>query len=413
MRGNVRGRNGMCANVRGLGPDVSRICYFSSQLKLFFSLFGLPEDFDSAAFFTSSRLRLRYLLADTMGEDSKQCHLCGEEKTQGHWHGKQFLCTGCNAMHVMLRRYIGSLPPLTPEEKHKFFKKAASDCKTDGRHNWTTVRATLKECMFQRKISRFAVDVDQPVRPMQYWLNLGYTESQVKACEYEDDDVLGRQYKVHQKTYRRSEIYEEVEQELLEREKEVTRKKNLKKKGDVKQGDGNQEKDEEEWDVPLASNGNKGAGKGALSAEKAAAKAAKTQEAQQRKQENSNRLLSTLAAKGISQIQPRLTAVERLVPSIQKQGSLQEHVTILEDGHLVGCQPRLGRCCDRQPTYPACGLAILQGVAEGDHAGFELGHESGQSGQGSFAASPGRSGQRPGGGPRETCRQEESGRRRS
>ena len=311
---------------------VKDLLFFSSQLKLFFSLFGLPEDFDSAAFFTSSRLRLRYLLADTMGEDSKQCHLCGEEKTQGHWHGKQFLCTGCNTMHdVMLRRYIGSLPPLTPEEKHKFFKKAASDCKTDGRHNWTTVRATLKACMFQQKISRFAVDVDQPVRPMQYWLNLGYTESQVKACEYEDDDVLGRQYKVHQKTYRRSEIYEEVEQEILEREKEVTRKKNQKKKGDVKQGDGNQEKDEEEWDVPLASNGNKGAGKGALSAEKAAAKAAKTQEAQQRKQENSNRLLSTLAAKGISQLQPRLTAVERLVPSIQKQGSLQEHVTILED----------------------------------------------------------------------------------
>lgn len=244
--------------------------------------------------------------AEVAEAPQRVCTCCGKVVPEGQHlraHGRQTFCGPCNSIDVMVRRNVGSWPELSQSEKHLFFTKAQQAKDDNGRCAWKVIRALLKETMVVKKTSTQSTEVKAPYKPKEYWLSQGYPEDKVLQCPCEDDPLLGRLYQVHTKTVSRTEVYEEIEEQLLLREQEVQRKKGNK-------GNSAQEGDDKTWVVPVEQTA-KGAGgaKGSARSEEAAAKREQAKRARQ------NAAASTLAAKAVSQIQPKLDQVTKLLKS--------------------------------------------------------------------------------------------------
>ena len=155
-------------------------------------------------------------------------------------------CTDCHSLEVQLKRNVGSLD-LKPERLKDFFTqgRALKAAAPNSRLSWKTVRACLKESMIRQRTHRIVRESSSEGRPLEYWTRLGYAEDEVRKCPQEVDAVMGTTlYKVTARSTSAQQIDEEVEQTILDKEKNCARQR--------KKGKGEEPEGEAAWDVPDA-----------------------------------------------------------------------------------------------------------------------------------------------------------------
>ena len=225
------------------------------------------------------------------------CALCCREQ-HGRAHGARFLCVDCESTQRLVRRNMGSLPPMSEEDKHAFFSKVANT--KDSRANWKLVRASLKEVCLRRKKRVHGIKVEAPYKPLKFWTEQGYGEDAVRACPTQSGP-MGELFQVVTTTEVSKHLEEEIEAEILERESAAAKKK---KKDKEAAGDEGQQADG--WHLPdtlpSTAAAAKPTGKARASAKSEARSAAKAEQAaarQKAKVEKKNSALSGVAGKSL------------------------------------------------------------------------------------------------------------------
>ena len=174
------------------------------------------------------------------------CKLCNRKAamTDGRQHGKTFRCLPCASIERAMHRNLGTTAELgtwSSPECHAFFQKLKEEKKDQGTLQWATIRAVLVRKMTERKISTFAATTEVTPLPLSVLLAQGWEEQVVKKFESETSETYGVEvYKVPITKFTWKDIFESVEEKVLQQEKEASKRKVSKR---------NQEED---MDVPVA-----------------------------------------------------------------------------------------------------------------------------------------------------------------
>ena len=264
----------------------------------------------------------RISMADTATqvEETVICRLCGGgyAPTQGRSHGRIFQCWGCTNAAQSLRRNLGqSLEArgLSHEEVQDFYRALKQEKEEGGgRVQYRTIRAVLVRKLTERRLRRFEAQVEVEVLPKSVLLARGWDQGTIDRFEKEYSETYGCDaYKVPTKKMTWSEVYENVEEQLLEQEKAISQTKAQAKK--------------EKMDVPVdepATAGRKGGG----SAEKAEAQAAKRMLTQ-------NSKVAQEAGKWIAPLRKMPDALGKVLKQAQNAGErfegTQEDLALLEE----------------------------------------------------------------------------------
>ena len=180
------------------------------------------------------------------------CKLCNRmvAATEGRQHGKAFRCSPCASIERAMHRNLGSTAELgtwSSPECHSYFQKLKEEKKDQGNLQWATIRAVLVRKMTERKISTFAAQTEVTPLPLSVLLAQGWEEQVVKRFECESSETYGVDvYKVPITKFTWKDIYETVEQKVLQQEKEASKRKGTKKNP------------EDDLDVPVAAASAKG-----------------------------------------------------------------------------------------------------------------------------------------------------------
>ena len=260
--------------------------------------------------------------AEAAGKSTGLCSFCVRADVPGRKHGARFLCTSCESVDRLVRRNIGSLPLLDDADRTSFYSKALS-AKSGPKHEWRLVRAALKESFVRRKMRMSGVRVDAPWKPALYWENQGYSPSKIRNCPSREDSRYGTLYQVEVTTEVDKRYEEEVEQELLEREAQVTRKR--KAKGAPAEAGG-----EPEWILPEEAPAGPSAAK---AAKKVPASSAKAEEREKEKlakeaakREKSNANLAASAGKAMCLLHPKVEQLKTALKLMEGRPGFDELV---------------------------------------------------------------------------------------
>ena len=183
-------------------------------------------------------------VAAAAGKGTGQCSFCVCANVPGRKHGARFLCTSCETVDGLVRRNVGPLPLMEDAERASFYSKALAT-KSGPKHEWRLIRAALKESFVRRKMRMSGVRVDAPWRPALFWEKEGYSPRKIRNCPSREDSRYGTLYQVEVTMEVDKRYEEEVEQELLEREAQVSRKRKAK-------GAPAEAGDDPEWVLPDA-----------------------------------------------------------------------------------------------------------------------------------------------------------------
>ena len=237
------------------------------------------------------------------------CALCCRQGT-GRSHGPRFLCVDCESTQRLVRRNMGSLPPMSEEDKHAFFSKAAAT--KDARANWKLVRAALKEVCLRRKTRVHGIEVKAPYKPLKFWTEQGYTEEAVRACP-STNGPMGELFQVATTSAITKDFEEEIEEEILMRESAAAKKKKDENAKEPRA-------QAEAWHLPdsLPSASAKPTGRAKASA-KAAARTEASAAKQKEKLEKKNAALSGTAGKSLGLLQPKLRQLKTCATQLEKQ----------------------------------------------------------------------------------------------
>ena len=151
------------------------------------------------------------------------CKLCNRKvaASDGRKHGRFFRCLPCASIERAMRRNLGTAAEIgawSHADCHSFFQKLHEEKRDNGNLQWATIRAVLKRRMTERKISSFASTTEVTPLPLSVLLAQGWEEDVVKKFESEKSDTYGWR-----------DMFESVEEKLLEQEKEA-RKRRVGKK---------------------------------------------------------------------------------------------------------------------------------------------------------------------------------------
>ncbi|CAK9074907.1 Uncharacterized protein SCF082_LOCUS36410 [Durusdinium trenchii] len=214
--------------------------------------------------------------------------------------GRKRWCADCHSLEAQLSRNVGSLD-LEEEELKGFFAqgKALKAAAPNSRLSWKTVRACLKESMIRQRTHRIVRESSSEGRPLEYWTRLGYAEDEVRKCPQEVDAVMGTTlYKVTVRSTSTQQIDEEVEQTILDKEKNCARQR--------KKGKGEEPEGEAAWD-----------------------------EAQKAKREKSNAKASALAGKALSLLTPKVQSIRAALKDAEKKGGAEpETLSALQEAAM-------------------------------------------------------------------------------
>ena len=151
------------------------------------------------------------------------CKLCNRKvaASDGRKHGRFFRCLPCASIERAMRRNLGTAAKIgawSHADCHSFFQKLHEEKRDNGNLQWATIRAVLKRRMTERKISSFASTTEVTPLPLSVLLAQGWEEDVVKKFESEKSDTYGWR-----------DMFESVEEKLLEQEKEATKRRAGKK----------------------------------------------------------------------------------------------------------------------------------------------------------------------------------------
>lgn len=224
-----------------------------------------------------------------------RCVMCGlmYGSKDGRQHGKLFRCSQCLAVDRTIRRHLGTtadLQDFDAEESMDFFKTMGGS-KVKGSHlQWHTVRASLVKKLTEKQIKSYAAKIDIEELPMTVLLQRGWQEDTVRRFPSYDSSEYGCEvYKVPIKKQTWKQVFETVEERILEREKQASKKR------------GAQAAD---LDVPLA------AGPSGQNSEK---QEERKEAAAEKKKQASNQKIATLAAKSLGCMASTETALTKII----------------------------------------------------------------------------------------------------
>lgn len=185
---------------------------------------------------SSSTARGDALVADQSGAVADcLCKLCDRLVTidSGRQHGNFFYCHSCMSADRLLRRGLGdktALSSLTKDEQVQFYQQLAQDRQNlDGRLNWETVKSSLLTTLTKSKITESSTKVVSKFLPLSVYLQQGWEREVVEACPSEfNKDLNCETYKVPVKSQSWSETFQEVEQKILQQERQASLKRGPK-----------------------------------------------------------------------------------------------------------------------------------------------------------------------------------------
>ena len=244
------------------------------------------------------------------------CKLCRRTLpagASGRTKGKTWQCRTCLSLKTMLYRNLGSgaLDEWTVSEKESFFKKAASTC-PGGQYDWSTVRTCVVQTQTKSRVEEKGSSVVAEALPMGVWLKRGYEQAAVEAFEDTICPHLGQLYAVPVRSDVWREVRSQVDQEVLQREKDVCKaKRNKKRKAADEGGQG----EEEEWDVapchPKPSSSGRAAPKarGKAKSEMTPNEQARRLEKENQKTDKANERKMANAVKALAALSPQAKAL--------------------------------------------------------------------------------------------------------
>eukprot|EP00435_Cladocopium_sp_Y103_P006822 s4498_g2.t1 len=168
----------------------------------------------------------------------KVCKLCNRQvpEAEGRQHGKAFRCLPCATIERSMHRNLGTTAELgtwSNAECHAFFRKLQEEKTEHGGLQWATIRAVLKRQMTERKISSFAATTEVTPLPLSVLLAQGWEKTVVERFEKEDSETYGVPvYKVPITKFSWKDMFESVEEKLLQQEKDATQRRSGKKNKD-------------------------------------------------------------------------------------------------------------------------------------------------------------------------------------
>ena len=198
--------------------------------------------------------------AEVVAEVAAECRHCKmclrtlPATTPGRVKGKTWQCRTCLSLHSMLYRNLGPgvLEEWNEEQKRSFFQKGVASCPAQDNTSWETVRTCVVQVQTKARLEESGSQVVSESLPMGVWLQRGFDKEAVENFADSRCPKLGQLYSVPVRSDIWREVRSKVEQEILQREKDVRKKAKGKKR---KQADGEEEQanaDEEEWDVAPA-----------------------------------------------------------------------------------------------------------------------------------------------------------------
>ena len=174
------------------------------------------------------------------------CKLCNRKVAAdaGRVHGRSFRCQSCATIERAMHRNLGSTAELgtwSNEDCHAFFQKLHEERGDKSSLQWTTIRAVLLRKMTERKISSFAATTTITPLPLSVLLVQGWEKEVVERFPKEHSDTYGCDvYKVPIQKLSWKDVFQTIEEKILEQEKEATKRRSGKKGKD------------DDMDVPLS-----------------------------------------------------------------------------------------------------------------------------------------------------------------
>ena len=237
------------------------------------------------------------------------CGSCGQAFEHAARQRKNAECARCGATRKMVARHLGTWPDSFDDAaRADFFRRVAARSGPAGsRLSWETVRAEVKEVAVRQAIHEEKVEYGGSFLPLSVWVQQGWEKSVVLAGRKEKNEELGIDtYQLRTKYQSESDVMRTVNEQLLQKEAEVRRKRG---RAGAPADDGG------EWDVPLEAP----VAKQAKTADKSAARAAARQERADAREERSRqkfREKELLAAQNTSR---RVLALAARSSSLQRR----------------------------------------------------------------------------------------------
>ena len=278
------------------------------------------------------------------------CKLCGKQHplSEGRIHGKAFSCWTCQNIQQTIRRNLGSTSTLTEwtvQETHDFFRKVqTAKSEHDGKMQWQTVRSQLVKTMTERQISRFESTAKIEMLPKSVYMTRGWKEATLDKFPTEWSDEYGDNVvKMPVRSLKWAEVFESVNEKLLQLEKEAAAKKGKKAENDL--------------DLPAAS----GSGEAADDAKKAE----RSKAAAAKKTAVNNERIAAVAGKALGPLMSMETCLEKLLAKPDTAAhAAPESVKVCQDTLLTVSKWKLeareavnalehGKGVDEPPSLPA------------------------------------------------------------
>ena len=253
----------------------------------------------------------------------EQCRLCGlqYDLSSGRKHGFLFKCHTCMSSERTLRRNLGDAADLqewSREESEGFFRRLLEEKRKEpsGILRWSTVRATMLNQQVERALTRFSSECEVERLPLSVWLNRGWTEEVVRAQKkFFSDEYNCEVYEVPIQRLRWAQAWEREESRILQKEQEARQKKQTAKAAQEAKSQGQPVAD---LGVPLEETN-------AKKSDKAEKTEARKEAALQKKTEQANVRIGSIAAKALGPLTSSETGLAKTLDRV-KAASVAEEI---------------------------------------------------------------------------------------
>lgn len=165
-------------------------------------------------------------------QSMEQCSWCFlyKQAMEMKQKSKKMTCKECQSIQQQLYRNLGSyedaVSGMTPEEQSEFFQEAGKTVELNGGGRWKCLKAILVEKKAKVIEREQSASVGGDYVPMSVWVTRGWSEEDVKSFDDVDELPNGTKlYRCAVKSKVASERKRQVEESLLERERECKKRK--------------------------------------------------------------------------------------------------------------------------------------------------------------------------------------------
>lgn len=154
-------------------------------------------------------------------------------------HGKKYICKSCGSLNQMLYRHLGPgqdmFEGMSSDDVASFFQEASELPDHGDKGRWKIIRALYIEKQIIQLERTQKTRVTGEWLPMNVWVSRGWTEEQVKAYnDFEEGGPAGTLWRIPVKSTTSEAIRRSVEEQLMERERSLKKRRLQQPKGKAK-----------------------------------------------------------------------------------------------------------------------------------------------------------------------------------